>query len=287
MNNFIYNYHLIGIGDFTHGSLNIWQYRIDLVKKVVKETNKNIMIFVEDSEWRSNNIMKNKTIKPTKPIMWDNKFPAGTLSEYVNHTSESEIYLYIMTFIRKHKNRITIIGVDNDTLARDYDMYKIIMKNLNINNINFFWAANAHVDDRKLHISTRKWIKDEHPNLKHYCGHYLKEKLKDKYCIVLSQAYEGTVRFNSVCIGEDCENRIWSLEYFYKKFKYQPNKKYKYNAGKYKLYKKFNNKLVEFSNSYWLDIKNGFEGGVIIKMDKPKYDYILFFNKVDKLDSIF
>jgi len=45
--------------------------------------------------------------------------------------------LKIIKYIRKHKHRITIIGIDNDKLDRDYDMYKIIMKNYKPSNINF------------------------------------------------------------------------------------------------------------------------------------------------------
>lgn len=288
MNNInIYNYYLIGIGDFTHGSLNIWKFRINLLKKVMRETNKNIMIFVEDSLWRTENIMNNRKIVLTKALMWNNKYPNGILGDYVAHTWESKIYLEIIKFIRKHSDRITIIGVDNDKLARDRHMYKIIMKNLNKNNINFFWASNSHVDDRVLDISTRKWIKKKAPNETHYCGHYLKRKLGHKYCIILSQGYQGTVRYNSICIGDDCEDRRWFLQYIYKEFKYPPLKKYvSKNKNGYVLYKKFHNKLLEFSNSYWVDHSHGFEGGYLVKIKKPKYDYILFFNKVDKLDVL-
>ena len=281
--NYECEYDLIGIGDFTHGSLNVWEYRFNILKKAINETKKNIMVFIEDSIWRSENIMKHKKIKLEKPIMWDNKYPAGPLWKYVNHATESKIYLEIIKYIRKHRNRITIIGTDNDTLARDYDIYKIIMKHLNKSNINFFWAANAHVDDRPLSIENRKWIKDTNPDLKYFCGHYLKKELGHKYCIILSQAYQGTIRYNSVCIGNDCTNRIWTLEYFYKNFTYESNKKYK-TKKEYELYEKFGNKLIEFSNSFWLEKSDGHDGGYIVNLIKPKYDYILFFNTVDKLE---
>lgn len=54
------------------------------------------------------------------------------------HSCESTILLKIIRYIRKNKNRITLIAVDNDKIDRDVDMYKIIIKNLNENNINFF-----------------------------------------------------------------------------------------------------------------------------------------------------
>lgn len=37
---------------------------------------------------------------------------------------ESNIFLKIIKYIRKHKDRTKIISID-----RDYDMYKIVMKN--------------------------------------------------------------------------------------------------------------------------------------------------------------
>ncbi len=51
---------------------------------------------------------------------------------------ESELFLRIIKYIRKNKNRITIIGIDNDNIDRDYYMYKIIMKYYDKNNINFY-----------------------------------------------------------------------------------------------------------------------------------------------------
>jgi hypothetical protein len=70
------------------------------------------------------------------------------------------------------------------------------------------------------------------------------------------------------------------MKYFYKKFKYNKNKKYliKNKSVKSILYKKFENELIEFSNSYWVGKK---QGGLIIK--NAKYDYVLFFNKTEKL----
>ena len=52
-----------------------------------------------------------------------------------------------------------------------------------------------------------------------------KKKLKDNYCIILSQSFEGTNRFNGYCIGDKCNERTYQLNYFTKKFKYDKNKK--------------------------------------------------------------
>jgi hypothetical protein len=246
---------LIGIGDFSHGDINIWNYRFKLLKKYMKNTNKKIVIFNEMSIWQGKNIMNNTIwnidkkkfetfngIKIEKEIA-DTRY--HKYWQYCSHGILSKIFLEIIRYIRKHKNRITIIGVDNDKVDANSGMYKIIIKNLDFNNINFFWAHNDHVG-----------------NLKYSCGHYLKEKLKDKYYIILSNAKQGELRFNGFCLGKDCNTRIWT-KYFYAKFK---NK---------------NNKILEFSNSYWIGHDNSYQGGYYVK--NIKYDYLLIFNKVSKL----
>ena len=40
-------------------------------------------------------------------------------------------------YIRKYTDKISIIGIDNDKIYRDYNMFKIIMKNYKLSNINF------------------------------------------------------------------------------------------------------------------------------------------------------
>lgn len=111
------------------------------------------------------------------------------------------------------------------------------------------------MDNRKLSLSNLKYIKDK--THKWFCGYYLKKELGDKYCIILSSAYEGENRFNSYCIGKHCDERIWSMKYFYKTFKYDPNKKYVNNGKKIQLLDTFNNKFAEFSNSYYQNRKDG------------------------------
>jgi hypothetical protein len=287
------NYHLIGIGEFSHGIQESWLFRIKLLKYAMKNTNKKIYIFNEMSVWQADNIMNNTyyDIKLDKfvqskngdkivienPVQTKNS-AWGKLWQYMFHSLESKIFLKLIKYIRKNKNRIKLIGIDNDKLARDLDMYKIIMKNLDKNNVNFLWAHNAHVDDRKLSINTYKWIKKDFPDLKYYCGHYLRKKLKDKYCIILSQTYEGENRFNGYCSGYACENRIFQLKYIYKKFKYMPNKKY--SNG---LLDKFDNKLIEFSNSYYKNNKYGYQEIV----ESNNWNYILFFNYVHSLEPYY
>ena len=265
-------YSLLGIGDFSHGDSNIWNYRFDLLKKYYNTTNKNIVIFCEISVWQGKNIMNNTIwnihkkkfehydgIKIEREIQKDNtKQIWGKLWQYCSHTYQSKMFVNIIKFIRKHKQRIKIIGVDNDKLDRDYDMFKIIIKHLDENNINFFWSHNSHVDDRKDEVN------------KQTCGHYLKQKLKNKYCIICSQAYQGKIRFNGFCFGNRCNKRMWT-DYFYGKFEYG-----KYKKIKDGLHKSFNSKLLEFGNSFWIERDDECNGGYFVK---SKFDYVLFFHK--------
>ena len=58
MNNLL-NYNLIGIGEFSHGIIESWHFRFNLLKYAMKNSNKNIIIFNEMSIWQADNIMNN------------------------------------------------------------------------------------------------------------------------------------------------------------------------------------------------------------------------------------
>ena len=288
MNN-ILNYKLIGIGEFSHGIQESWEFRFNLLKYAMKNTNKKIIIFNEMSVWQADNIMNNTiwSIKDNKYIEYNgiklenpvqnNNYVGGKLWQYMNHAMESKLFLKIIKYIRKNKDRITIIGIDNDKIDRDYDMYKIIMKNYKPSNINFLWASNHHIGDLPLSDDNLKYI--ENKNHKWFLGHYLKKKLKDNYCIVLSQAYEGINRFNGYCIGENCKERTYQLNYFTKKFKYNKNKKYVNVNKKYQLLTDYNEQIISFSNSYYKGNKYGVQDYINTNI----FNYILFWNKVNGL----
>ncbi len=289
MNNLL-NYKLIGIGEFSHGIQESWEFRFKLLKYAMTNTNKKIFIFNEMSIWQADNIMNNTIwsikdnkyikyngIKIEEPIQNDN-YIGGKLWQYINHAMESNIFLKIIKYIRKNKDRITIIGIDNDKIDRDYNMYKLIMKNYKPSNINFLWASNHHICDLPLSNDNLKYIKNK--NHIWFLGHYLKKKLKDNYCIILSQAYEGTNRFNGFCIGENCNKRTYQLNYFTKKFKYDKNKKYVNLNKKYQLLTDYNEPLISFSNSYYKENKYGVQDYI----DTNIFNYILFWNKVNCLE---
>jgi hypothetical protein len=287
MNNLL-NYKLIGIGEFSHGIQESWLFRFDLLKYSIKNTTKKIVIFNEQSYWQANNIMNNTIwsielkkfikydkIKFEEPIQNEN-YVGGKLWQYSNHAMESDIFLKIIKYIRLHKDRITIIGIDNDKIDRDYDMYKTIMKNYRSININFLWASNHHVSDTLLSDDNLLYIKNK--SHKWFCGHYLKEKLKGDYCIVLSQAYQGENRFNGYCIGDNCKERTFQLKYIYRKFRYDKSKKY-VKDKKYQLLTEYEQSLISFSNSYY----KGNKYGVQDYLTTNNWNYILFWNKVNRL----
>jgi len=292
----IIEYKLIGIGEFSHGIEESWKFRLNILKYAMKNTNKKINIFSEHSIWMAENIMndtiysreKNKFvkyngIKKEEKIEGgvDGKTVYGHLWQYMAHSLESKIFIEIMKYIRKNRDRIRFIGTDNDKMDRDYDAYKIIMKNYNSNNINFYWAHNHHVDDMEYPMDNMRYI--ENKRHKWFCGHYLKRRLKEKYCIILSQAYEGENRFNGYCEGKDCERRTWQLKYIYKKFRYMELKKYVDKSKEYQLLENFKEKLIGFSNSYYKGRKNGVQS-----YDNNKsYNYILFWNRVNRLEPVY
>ena len=287
--NKLLNYNLLAIGEFSHGIMESWIFRFNLLKYAIKNTNKNIIIFNEMSIWQSDNIMNNtiwsikdnkyikhEGIKIEKPIQNDN-YVGGKLWQYCGHAMESNIFLKIIKYIRVHKDRITIIGIDNDKIDRDYDMYKIIIKNYKLSNINFLWGHNNHIGDLPLSNDNLLYIKNK--NHKWFLGHYLKKELKDDYCIILSQAYEGINRFNSYCMGNNCEERTFQLKYFYKKFKYDKNKKYVNLNKKYQLLINYTEPLISFSNSYYKENKYGVQDYINTNI----FNYILFWNEVNEL----
>ena len=112
-----------------------------------------------------------------------------------------------------------------------------------------------------------------------FLKYVLKNKLKNKYCIILSTAYSGENRFNGYCFGKKCEKRTFQLKYFYKKFKYNKNKKYIVKNKNIQLLEKYNEPLLSYSNSYYIDNKYGYSYNI----KEYYFDYILFWNKVTKL----
>tara|TARA_B100001964_G_C13721789_1_gene374944 strand:- start:1 stop:531 length:531 start_codon:yes stop_codon:yes gene_type:complete len=168
-------YNLIGIGDFSHGDKNIWEYRLKLLKFFIESNNKKITIFNEDGEEHSKNIMNtNKKLSYYKSYGLENNYGYGPLDKYCYRVYDSSIYLEFIKYIRKNNSRIAIIGIDPDILERDKLMAQNIIKNINKKHINLFFAHNGHINNQKI---TEKYETKWH-NEKYRCGYYLKKKIK-------------------------------------------------------------------------------------------------------------
>ena len=265
------NYDLIGIGDFSHGDENIWVYRLKLLKYFIKTTDKKITIFNEDGDEHSKNIMNtNNKLSYYKSYGLYKNFGFGPLSKYCNRVYDSPIYLNIIKYIRKNKSRINIIGIDPDVIEGDKQMAQNILKNINKKHINLFFAHNDHINNQKI---TEKYHTKWH-NEKYRCGYYLKQKLKDKYCIILSTGYKGKIRFDCKCDDGYCTNRI-----FYEKpiFKSIEIKEYKNIENG--LYDKFDKQIATYTAC-------DFPNNKPIMVNTNKYNYILFFRNIMPLKLI-
>ena len=150
---------LVGIGDFTHGCKNIPEFMTQFLNFIIKNTDKPIKLFTENSYWRCKNIMKHSKLIYQKPKLINNKYPFGKLGLYTGYVSESPEFLQFIKFIRKNRDHITIIGADPDIIDRDKAMSKTILNNLLPKNkgYNIWFAANHHVDTDKYDEMNQKW----------------------------------------------------------------------------------------------------------------------------------
>ena len=264
-------YNLIGIGDFSHGDENIWVYRLILLKFFITNTDKNIIIFNEDNDEHSKNIMNtNKKLSYYKSYGLYKNFGFGPLSKYCNRVYDSPIYLKFIKYIRKNKSRINIIGIDPDVIKRDKQMAQNILKNINKKYINLFFAHNNHINNQKI---TEQYEIKWH-NEKYRCGYYLKQKLKDKYCIILSTGYKGTIRFDCKCNDNYCTNRTSYEKPIFKSFVIK-----EYKNMENGLYDKFDKQIATYTAC---DFPNNKQ--FMIKTNN--YNYIIFFKNIMPLALI-
>ena len=265
------NYYLIGIGDFSHGNNNIWEYRLNLLKHIIKNTTKKIVIYNEDTIEHCKNIMnKKKKLSYYKSYGVENNYGYGPLDKYCFRVYDSPIYLEMIKYIRKNINRIKIIGVVSGDISRDKKMSENILKDLDKKNINLFFGHNSHINNQKItEIYETKWH-----NEKYRCGYYLKKKLKNKYCIILSAGYKGKIRFDCYCDDKLCTNRIPYKKPILKDFQIN-----EYKNIKDGFYNKFDKKLCSYTACIFLN--NNCE-----KLFEKKYDYVLFFKNVKSLELV-
>lgn len=179
-------YKLIGIGDFSHGIKDIWIYRIKILKYFL-EKRKNIRIFMEDGHNGPANIMNDKKIiNLSNEYNYRENFPLKRYTDFRIYSSPT--YFKFINLINKNRNSITIHGIDTENKNREKKMADIIIKNLdNDCCVNLFFAHNFHVDDREIRFESMH---------KYTAGHYLKKKLGNAYCIILSFGLSGSMRYD-------------------------------------------------------------------------------------------
>jgi hypothetical protein len=237
--------------------------------------------------------MKHQKIIYQKPKLWNNKWPNGKLGLYAGYGAESPDILTFIKFIRAHRDRITIIGADPDIIDRDEAMAKTVLSVLHPKGegYNIWYAANHHVDTGKYEEMNQKWVPN--PEIQRYfAGYHLRRKLGREYCIVMTQAYHGSVRYNGICLGDDCYDRVANLEYIYRNFTIPEFKKYVNPNHQMTLYTRsefITDKMPFFNAPYHADLVMekpiGTSGGLYGENTK-KWNYILFFNKVNHLESL-
>jgi hypothetical protein len=251
------NYTLIGFGDFSHGDNEYWKYAIGMLRTAKKVG----VVFVEDSLEHTENIMSDSQLQIGKGYESRDNVSWGPLWRYCIKTWDSPIYLEFIQYIRA--NKIKIVGVDNQTLVRDEEMANRIIAQHDPNRTNFFFGASGHIANRDI---TEKYETQGGLYPAPRAGKLLKQHFGKKYFIILTAARIGQIRFSSVCIGANCEERQFGAGFTYLDIKHRIAK------GKVLKCRK-STKLVEYSDAYFSDLaKQGevrFGGGdSIIVFDK-------------------
>jgi len=284
---------VVGLGDFTHGCPDIPRFVIQLLDYLITTTDKPIKLFTENSGWRAENIMKHRKIRFMKPGLWDNRWPVGKLGYYAGYGAESPECIEFIKFIRAHRDRITIIGADPDILDRDEKMAQTVLTGMypKDQGYNIWYAANHHVDISKYELMNQKWVPN-HERTRYFAGWHLKRALGNDYKFILSQGYHGTVRYNGVCLGDDCNDRIISLDYIWRDFIIPEFRQYTtpHNRDGISLLGSAEfqpDELATFNAPYHAGLTNirpvGQSGGLYDKNHKA-WTYILFFNKIGRLE---
>lgn len=244
---------LVGIGDFSHGIKNIWKLRIKVIKELLK-TNKKITIFQEDMVESIENIYNDKKLEIYKKEYYRQKYP---LMKYGFRIYSCQEYIDLIKLLRKNKDKIKMYGIDTASNKRDKDMYKNIMKNIDYNGYNLFFAHNFHIDSR-----SPTWMKTK------TTGYYLSQKLKDKYKIILSCGITGSIRYEA--IDGNIQEKTFSKKINIKKLYKLKNKNYISN---------YSGNIFEIGWSWSKDIKDDYSKDLF---NVKNVDLIVF----DKVNSL-
>lgn len=291
----INKYDLVAIGEFSYGFDEIWEFRYKFLKKLIRSSTKTITIYCEIYDWQAKNFMqKNYFVGENEDCnntMFSgayrkNKFtqPHGILHNFVPYLIESRCYHKILKYMIKHHHRIRLIGLtpDKEKLPKitdqekDEHMFDIIKKTLNSLHVNILWAHNRYIDNRKSVHDNSKWS----------LGHLLRQKYKTKYCIVLSQAYEGELRWCGFYLGHKSKTHIWEKRPFYKTFNFRAHKEWRHwntmPGVHYHIFDNFGSEFVEFGDGYYEDHVHGY-----YEIARSReWDYVIFWNYVTPLQQI-
>lgn len=283
MDTFRGKYKLIGIGDFSHGINDIWIYRIYVIKQIIKN-NFIPKIFLEDSDYGPNNIMTDPKISiKSKKYNYRYEFPMMRYSGF--RIYDSPIYLEFIKIVKKYG--VEIYGIDSEDKYREKKMADNILDNMNNSKttINLFFGHNFHIDDREIKYKS---------HYKYTTGHYLKKKLGDNYCIILSSGLGGSIRFDGI-------NGVVSKIPFLKK--YTVNQKIYGNIMNKKTGEIYinetnlgiqmpgtlNNNIITINNSFSQIVETGWSYDSSIWTDTNVYkpgieiNYLIIFKSTDSL----
>lgn len=165
-----------GLGDFSHGCANVWNFRLRLVRELVKHTRVNI--FIEDLDEYVCRIREDPEIILSGEYNYRRSFPMHRYSAYqINCCRE---YLKFVRFVHSNRQNITITGVDELCAERDAIMAERILKCIRTDQINLYIAHNYHVG-----------------TLYDSAGSILRKQLGARYLIVQTAAVAGRIRYDS------------------------------------------------------------------------------------------
>jgi erythromycin esterase-like protein len=262
-------YKIIGIGEATHGQLKINNWRIQLFKTLVKKHRFTVLVMEE--EYSCGKIL-DKYIKNKSNFYLDGIDNIGFLNKsFVN------LLKWMRKYNMKNNNTLSIIGIDCQGLCpkyksnskttnyvtnlvqkynnnptqgtRDKYMYKIFMKQFNINKKYVIFGHNAHLQKEKYDVKDNIiWL-----------GNYLSKYFANKYFVIGNTFYRGKY------LAKDTDNN------------------YKLSIAKIKVKKELEDGLY-FTNKKLKKV-NVYEGEVSFSSKNPNKTFykIKFNNRFDAL----
>lgn len=268
-------YDIVGLGEATHGQKLITEWRIKIIKSMIKDFKYNVFVLEEDyylckmiNDYISDKRSDIKKLSSNFMFPWRSNEMLGLIK-------------WMKKFNKNNKNRLKFFGLDcqkfdkkyldeNDSEKqveiRDKCMFDIFNKIYNKKSKYILYFHNAHLQKKKVILG--KPVK--------FLGYYLKDKYKKKYFVVGNSFYYGTYS------GKNIDNN--------------------YKLDKVKIIKSIikvenNKKLEQGFNIINKNDKVIFIGGAVISKKNPleyftkinvlnNYDAIMIINNEKALDII-